>query len=108
MRIAPSPNQANDFEIYSNDSLKSAFVSIAGIVRIGAFVISLIALVAGIDHEHPPVSVTERTKILVPEIDRRAQPRYPPEVPDRGGFHFGSWWNFGDFVRGLRKSLGVG
>ncbi|MEP6936873.1 MAG: ABC transporter permease, partial [Chthoniobacterales bacterium] len=66
MRIARGvrANQENDFEIYSNDSLKSAFISVAGIVRIGAFVISLIALVAaGIGIMNIMlVSVTERTK----------------------------------------------
>ena len=66
MRIARGlkPSQPNDFEIYSNDSLKSAFASIAGVVRIGAFVISLIALVAaGIGIMNIMlVSVTERTK----------------------------------------------
>lgn len=66
MRIARGlkPNQENDFEIYSNDSLKSAFTSIAGVVRIGAFVISLIALVAaGVGIMNIMlVSVTERTK----------------------------------------------
>jgi putative ABC transport system permease protein len=38
MRIARGlrADQENDFEIYSNDSLKSAFTSVAGIVRIGA------------------------------------------------------------------------
>src|SRR5438046_334467 len=57
-------DQENDFEIYSNDSLKSAFTSIAGVVRIGAFVISFIALVAaGIGIMNIMlVSVTERTK----------------------------------------------
>ena len=57
-------NQGNDFEIYSNDSLKSAFVSVAGYVRVGAFVISFIALVAaGIGIMNIMlVSVTERTK----------------------------------------------
>ncbi|MEY2486881.1 MAG: putative transport system permease protein [Verrucomicrobiota bacterium] len=57
-------NQPNDFEIYSNDSLKSAFASIAGVVRIGAFVISFIALLAaGIGIMNIMlVSVTERTK----------------------------------------------
>jgi putative ABC transport system permease protein len=57
-------NEPDDFEIYSNDSLKSAFVNIAGIVRIGAFVISFIALVAaGIGIMNIMlVSVTERTK----------------------------------------------
>ncbi|MDP9186908.1 MAG: ABC transporter permease [Verrucomicrobiota bacterium] len=66
MRIARGlrADQENDFEIYSNDSLKSAFVSVAGIVRIGAFVISFIALVAaGIGIMNIMlVSVTERTK----------------------------------------------
>src|SRR5256884_1890050 len=57
-------NQENDFEIYTNDSLKSAFVSVAGVVSIGAFVISFIALVAaGIGIMNIMlVSVTERTK----------------------------------------------
>ncbi|MBA3608794.1 MAG: ABC transporter permease [Chthoniobacterales bacterium] len=66
MRIARglSAEEANDFEIYTNDSLKSAFVSIAGVVRIGAFVISTIALLAaGIGIMNIMlVSVTERTK----------------------------------------------
>ncbi len=66
MRIARSlsANQENDFEIYTNDSLKSAFASVAGVVRIGAFVISFIALVAaGIGIMNIMlVSVTERTK----------------------------------------------
>jgi putative ABC transport system permease protein len=66
MRIARGlqANQENDFEIYSNDSLKNAFVNVAGIVRIGAFVISLIALLAaGIGIMNIMlVSVTERTK----------------------------------------------
>jgi putative ABC transport system permease protein len=66
MRIARGlkPNQPDDFEIYSNDSLKSAFASIADVVRIGAFVISLIALIAaGIGIMNIMlVSVTERTK----------------------------------------------
>jgi putative ABC transport system permease protein len=66
MRIARElrPDQENDFEIYSNDSLKSAFTSVAGIVRIGAFVVSVIALLAaGIGIMNIMlVSVTERTK----------------------------------------------
>ncbi|HMJ05630.1 MAG TPA: ABC transporter permease [Chthoniobacterales bacterium] len=66
MRIARGlkPNQPDDFEIYSNDSLKSAFTSIADVVRIGAFVISLIALIAaGVGIMNIMlVSVTERTK----------------------------------------------
>lgn len=66
MRIARGlkPQQDNDFEIYSNDSLKSAFASIADVVRIGAFVISLIALIAaGVGIMNIMlVSVTERTK----------------------------------------------
>ena len=66
MRVARGlkPNQPDDFEIYSNDSLKSAFASVADVVRIGAFVISLIALIAaGIGIMNIMlVSVTERTK----------------------------------------------
>src|SRR5256714_3218024 len=66
MRIARGlrADQENDFEIYSNDSLKSAFISVAGVVRIGAFVVSFIALVAaGIGIMNIMlVSVTERTK----------------------------------------------
>ena len=54
----------NDFEIYSNDSLLSAFAKIAGVVRVGAFVISAIALLAaGIGIMNIMlVSVTERTR----------------------------------------------
>jgi putative ABC transport system permease protein len=66
MRIARGlrPEQDNDFEIYTNDSLKNAFASVAGVVRIGAFVISFIALIAaGIGIMNIMlVSVTERTK----------------------------------------------
>src|SRR5467141_4820208 len=66
MRIARGlkADRENDFEIYTNDSLKSAFASVAGVVRIGAFVISLIALIAaGIGIMNIMlVSVTERTK----------------------------------------------
>src|SRR5438034_4781434 len=66
MRIARGlrEDQENDFEIYSNDSLNSTFTSIACVVRIGAFVISFIALVAaGIGIMNIMlVSVTERTK----------------------------------------------
>src|ERR1700719_1230363 len=66
MRIARGlrADQENDFEIYSNDSLKSAFTSVAGIVRIGAFVVSFTALLAaGIRIMNIMlVSVTERTK----------------------------------------------
>jgi putative ABC transport system permease protein len=56
--------QDNDFEIYSNDTLVSAFASIAGQVRIGAFVVSVIALLAaGIGIMNIMlVSVTERTR----------------------------------------------
>jgi putative ABC transport system permease protein len=65
MRIARGlrADQENDFEIYTNDSLKSAFASVAGYVRVGAFVISFIALVAaGIGIMNIMlVSVTERT-----------------------------------------------
>jgi putative ABC transport system permease protein len=56
--------EENDFEIYSNDTLISAFAQIAGIIRIGAFVVSVIALLAaGIGIMNIMlVSVTERTR----------------------------------------------
>lgn len=59
-----NPEDPNDFEIYSNDSLAFAFRNIAGMVRIGAFVISTIALIAaGVGIMNIMlVSVTERTK----------------------------------------------
>jgi len=38
--------EMSDFEIYSNDSLASAFRNIAATVRVGAFIISALALVA--------------------------------------------------------------
>ena len=58
------PEDSDDFEIYSNDSLAGAFRSIAATVRFGAFVISAIALVAaGVGIMNIMlVSVTERTK----------------------------------------------
>ena len=58
------PEQENDFEIYSNDSLLSAFAQVADVVRSGAFVISAIALLAaGVGIMNIMlVSVTERTK----------------------------------------------
>ncbi len=66
MRIARGlrAEEPNDFEIYTNDSLKSAFASVAGVIRIGAFVVSTIALLAaGIGIMNIMlVSVTERTK----------------------------------------------
>jgi putative ABC transport system permease protein len=66
MRIARGlrPDQDNDFEIYSNDSLLEAFAKVADAVRAGAFVISTIALIAaGIGIMNIMlVSVTERTK----------------------------------------------
>ena len=56
--------QENDFELYSNDTLLSAFGQIADTVRIGAFVVSAIALLAaGIGIMNIMlVSVTERTR----------------------------------------------
>jgi putative ABC transport system permease protein len=58
------PEDPNDFEVFSNDSLIEAFDRIAGVVAVGAFVISLIALVvAGVGIMNIMlVSVTERTK----------------------------------------------
>jgi putative ABC transport system permease protein len=56
--------EENDFEVYSNDTLVSAFAQIAGTIRIGAFVVSVIALLAaGIGIMNIMlVSVTERTR----------------------------------------------
>src|SRR5438876_338080 len=56
--------QIDAFGMYPNESLKIAFISVAGVVRIGAFVVSFIALVAaGIGIMNIMlVSVTERTK----------------------------------------------
>lgn len=58
------PEQPNDFEVFSNDSLIESFNNIAGVVAIGAFVISAIALLAaGVGVMNIMlVSVTERTK----------------------------------------------
>jgi putative ABC transport system permease protein len=66
MRIvrALRPDQENDFEIYSNDSLIAAFAKIADVVSMGAFIISAIALLAaGVGIMNIMlVSVTERTR----------------------------------------------
>jgi putative ABC transport system permease protein len=58
------PEQENDFEIFSNDSLIRSFNEISGVVALGAFVISAIALAAaGVGIMNIMlVSVTERTK----------------------------------------------
>ncbi len=58
------PEDDNDFELYSNDSLISAFAKIADVIAAGSFVISGIALVAaGVGIMNIMlVSVTERTK----------------------------------------------
>ncbi len=58
------PDQENDFEVYSNDSLISAFAKVADVVSAGSFVISGIALLAaGVGIMNIMlVSVTERTK----------------------------------------------
>lgn len=57
-------SEENDFEIYSNDTLVSAFAQVADTIRIGAFVVSVIALLAaGIGIMNIMlVSVTERTR----------------------------------------------
>ena len=58
------PEEENDFELYSNDSLIAAFAKVADAVSQGAFVISAIALLAaGVGIMNIMlVSVTERTK----------------------------------------------
>ena len=66
MRIARGLKlgQEDDFEIYSNDTLVSAFAQVASTIRVGAFVVSAIALLAaGIGIMNIMlVSVTERTR----------------------------------------------
>ncbi len=66
MRLVRSldPEDGNDFEMVSNDSLIEAFNKIAGVVAVGAFVISAIALLAsGVGVMNIMlVSVTERTR----------------------------------------------
>ena len=56
--------EEDDFAIYSNDTLVSAFAQVAAQIRIGAFVVSVIALLAaGIGIMNIMlVSVTERTR----------------------------------------------
>jgi putative ABC transport system permease protein len=58
------PEDANDFEVFSNESLIDAFNQIADVVAVGALIISAIALLAsGIGVMNIMlVSVTERTK----------------------------------------------
>ena len=58
------PEEANDFEVYSNDSMQDAFAEIAQVVGIGGLLISAIALVcAGVGIMNIMlVSVTERTR----------------------------------------------
>ncbi len=66
MRLARGlePEDDNDFEVFSNDSLIDTFNQIIGMVAVGAFVISAIALLAaGVGVMNIMlVSVTERTK----------------------------------------------
>ncbi len=66
MRLARGlePEDPNDFELFSNESLVEAFNNIASVVAIGAFVISAIALLAsGVGVMNIMlVSVTERTR----------------------------------------------
>ncbi len=66
MRIARGlkPEDDEDFEVYSNDSIKGAFAKVADVVAAGSVVISGIALLAaGIGIMNIMlVSVTERTK----------------------------------------------
>ena len=83
------PEEPNDFEIYSNDSLASAFRSIAATVRIGAFIISAIALVAaGVGIMNIMlVSVTERTKeIGIRKSLGARQTRHPNAVSSGSAF----------------------
>lgn len=72
------PEDADDFEIFSNDSLISAFNSIADVVAIGAFVISAIALLAaGIGIMNIMlVSVSERVREIGIRMAIGAKPRH--------------------------------
>ncbi len=58
------PEDPNDFEVFSNESLIESFNKVASVVAVGAFVISAIALLAsGVGVMNIMlVSVTERTK----------------------------------------------
>jgi putative ABC transport system permease protein len=58
------PEEASDFEVYGNDSLSGAFRQIAGVIRLGALVISTFALIsAGVGIMNIMLAnVTERTK----------------------------------------------
>ena len=58
------PEDANDFEVFSNESLIEAFNKIADVVAVGALIVSAIALLAsGVGVMNIMlVSVTERTK----------------------------------------------
>jgi putative ABC transport system permease protein len=58
------PEEDNDFELYSNDSLIASFAKVADVIAAGSFVISGIALLAaGVGIMNIMlVSVTERTK----------------------------------------------
>lgn len=58
------PEEENDFELYSNDSLIASFAKVADVIAAGSFVISGIALLAaGVGIMNIMlVSVTERTK----------------------------------------------
>jgi putative ABC transport system permease protein len=58
------PEEENDFELYSNESLLGAFAKVADVITAGSFVISGIALLAaGVGIMNIMlVSVTERTK----------------------------------------------
>jgi len=89
MRLVRSlaPEDDNDFEVFSNDSLIESFNKVAGIVAIGAFVISAIALLAsGVGrHEH---HARERHRAHQgdrhPQEHRRQEAQYPHAIPHRG------------------------
>jgi putative ABC transport system permease protein len=99
MRIARGlrANQENDFEIYSNDSLKSAFTAVAGIVRIGAFVVSFIALLAA------GIGIMNIMLVSVTQINWRPQSRCSAAVSYRSSIHLGGRRDTGDCLWSDRR-----
>jgi putative ABC transport system permease protein len=86
MRIARGlkADQDNDFEIYTNDSLKSAFLNVAGVVSIGRLR-NQFHCPGGCRYWHHEHHAGERDGThegdWCAQIDWCTQPRYPPAIP---------------------------